>query len=213
MVGNLKSNQEIEVKLEIVDKQQVKVLHRYLQSLIEDKNKEKLQHIVMKAIYYDTEEGFYRQNKIAYRVRQENDCFVATYKQGKINAQGIFERIEVNKIVDSLEPDISVFAGEQIIWDKIKESKTKKFIPMIITDFVRECIVIPWRKSLIELALDEGFVQGGKHKAPICEVELELKSGNIEDLLSLKEILMEKFSVEVSLISKYKRGLLLLEEN
>lgn len=213
MVGNLKSNQEIEVKLEIVDKQQVKVLHRYLQSLIEDKNKEKLQHIVMKAIYYDTEEGFYRQNKIAYRVRQENDCFVATYKEGKINAQGIFERIEVNKIVDSLEPDISVFAGEQIIWEKIKESKTKKFIPMIITDFVRECIVIPWRKSLIELALDEGFVQGGKHKAPICEVELELKSGNIEDLLSLKEILMEKFSVEVSLISKYKRGLLLLEEN
>lgn len=213
MVGNLKSNQEIEVKLEIVDKQQVKVLHRYLQSLIEDKNKEKLQHIVMKAIYYDTEEGFYRQNKIAYRVRQENDCFVATYKEGKINAQGIFERIEVNKIVDSLEPDISVFAGEQIIWDKIKESKTKKFIPMIITDFVRECIVIPWRKSLIELALDEGFVQGGKHKAPICEVELELKSGNIEDLLSLKENLMEKFSVEVSLISKYKRGLLLLEEN
>lgn len=209
----MKSNQEIEVKLEIVDKQQVKVLHRYLQSLIEDKNKEKLQHIVMKAIYYDTEEGFYRQNKIAYRVRQENDCFVATYKQGKINAQGIFERIEVNKIVDSLEPDISVFAGEQIIWDKIKESKTKKFIPMIITDFVRECIVIPWRKSLVELALDEGFVQGGKHKAPICEVELELKSGNIEDLLSLKEILMEKFSVEVSLISKYKRGLLLLEEN
>lgn len=209
----MKSNQEIEVKLEIVNKQQVKVLHRYLQSLIEDKNKEKLQHIVMKAIYYDTEDGFYRQNKIAYRVRQENDCFVATYKQGKINAQGIFERIEVNKIVDSLEPDISVFAGEQIIWDKIKESKTKKFIPMIITDFVRECIVIPWRKSLIELALDEGFVQGGKHKAPICEVELELKSGNIEDLLSLKEILMEKFSVEVSLISKYKRGLLLLEEN
>lgn len=209
MVGNLKSNQEIEVKLEIVDKQQLEVLHRYLQSLIEDKNKHKLQRIVMKAIYYDTEDGFYRDNKIAYRVRQENDCFVATYKEGKINTEGVFERIEVNKIVDSLEPDISVFAGEQIVWNKIKESKTKKFIPMIITDFVRVCIVIPWRKSLIEIALDEGFVQGGKHKAPICEVELELKSGNIEDLLSLKENLIEKFSLKISLISKYKRGLLL----
>lgn len=213
MVGNLKSNQEIEVKLEIVDKQQVEVLHKYLQSLIKSEPKQELQHIVMKAIYYDTEDGFYRQNKIAYRIRQENDCFIATYKEGIINVQGVFKRIEVNKVVDSLEPDISVFAEEQDIWEKIKESKIKKFVPMIITDFVRECISISWRKSIIELAIDEGFVQGGRHKAPICEVELELKSGNIEDLLSLKENLIEKFSVKVSLISKYKRGLLLLEEN
>ena len=207
------NNQEIEVKMEIVDESQVEKIYKYLKKLNDNKSEQVLQHIVMKAIYYDTVDNFYRDKKIAYRVRQENDCFVATYKEGKIDAKGVFHRVEINKKVDSLEPDITVFAMEKEVWENIKISKEKKFIPVVITDFVRECISICSGESVIELALDRGFIQGNDKKAPICEVELELKSGKIEDLLSLKDCLKEKFILSESQISKYKRGLLLTEKS
>lgn len=202
------NNQEIEVKMEIKDEAQIENIRGFLQ---ENKD-QSWQRIDMKAIYYDTEDNFYQKHKIAYRVRCENDCIVATYKSGKVNSDGLFERVEINKKVTKLDADISVFADVDEVWNLIKETKDKKFMPIVITDFVRECMEINWLNSRVEIALDLGFVQGNKRKSPICEVEIELKSGRIEDLLSLKNELSEKFSLELSTVSKYKKGLILAEQ-
>lgn len=202
------NNQEIEVKMEIKNEAQIENIRGFLQE-----NKEQSwQRMDMKAIYYDTEDNFYQKHKIAYRVRCENDCIVATYKSGKVNSDGLFERVEINKKVTNLDADISVFADVDEVWNLIKETKDKKFMPIVITDFVRECMEINWLNSRVEIALDLGFVQGNKRKSPICEVEIELKSGRIEDLLSLKNELSEKFSLELSTVSKYKKGLILAEQ-
>ena len=202
------NNREVEIKMEIKDKAQVENIRKFLQ----ENEGQRPQSIVMKAIYYDTEEKFYQKHKIAYRVRQENNCFVATYKSGKVNTQGVFERVEINKKVTSLQADISVFSDVDEIWNLIKETKGKKFIPIVITDFVRECIDINWFASKLEIALDCGFVQGNERKSPIFEVEIELKSGRMEDLLSLKNELSEKFDLQISTVSKYKKGLILAEQ-
>ena len=202
------NNREVEIKMEIKDKAQVENIRKFLQ----ENEGQRPQSIVMKAIYYDTEEKFYQKHKIAYRVRQENNCFVATYKSGKVNTQGVFERVEINKKVTSLQADISVFSDVDEIWNLIKETKGKKFIPIVITDFVRECIDINWFASELEIALDCRFVQGNERKSPICEVEIELKSGRMEDLLSLKNELSEKFDLQISTVSKYKKGLILAEQ-
>jgi len=202
------NNREVEIKMEIKDKAQVENIRKFLQ----ENEGQRPQSIVMKAIYYDTEEKFYQKHKIAYRVRQENNCFVATYKSGKVNTQGVFERVEINKKVTSLQADISVFSDVGEIWNLTKETKGKKFIPIVITDFVRECIDINWFASKLEIALDCGFVQGNERKSPICEVEIELKSGRMEDLLSLKNELSEKFDLQISTVSKYKKGLILAEQ-
>lgn len=199
------NNREVEIKMEIKDKAQVENIRKFLQ----ENEGQRPQSIVMKAIYYDTEEKFYQKHKIAYRVRQENNCFVATYKSGKVNTQGVFERVEINKKVTKLTPDINVFAEDKNIWSLIKTTKDKKFLPIVITDFVRECIELTWLDSKLEVALDLGFVQGRENKAPICEVEIELKQGKIEDLLSLKDELIKKFGLQISAISKYKKGLIL----
>lgn len=202
------NNREIEVKMEIKDEAKIKNIREFLQ---ENKN-ESWQRIDMKAIYYDTEDNFYQNHKIAYRVRCENDCIVATYKSGKVNTEGVFERVEINRKVTELTPNINVFADAKNIWSLIKSTKNKKFVPIVVTDFVRECIEIIWLNSRIEVALDRGFVRGKEHKAPILEIELELKHGNMEDLLSLKNDLIKRFNLEISTISKYKKGLILAEQ-
>lgn len=210
VVGKLNNNQEIELKLEIIDEKESEEIYKYLQSINSNKSKQVIQHIKMKAIYYDTTDGFYERNRIAYRVRQENDCLVATYKEGKINEQGVFERLEINKNVNSLEPNIEIFSKEEKIWNKIKKSKDKTFVPVVITDFVRDCINLIWGKSVIELALDRGLIKAGDKQVPICELELELKKGDIKDLIELKQELEKMFKLQASTISKYKRGLILL---
>ena len=65
------NNREVEIKMEIKDKAQVENIRKFLQ----ENEGQRPQSIVMKAIYYDTEEKFYQKHKIAYRVRQEKQLF------------------------------------------------------------------------------------------------------------------------------------------
>lgn len=198
------SEQELEVKLELKDQAQIEEIkafvERYREGLWED--------IIMKAVYYDTTEGFLQARKMAYRVRQENDIFVATYKSGKINEQGVFERVEINRVVESIEPDINVFESTAI-WDTLKATQAATFVPVVITDFTRQCVLLSWQDTLMELAIDIGFVQGKEQREPLCEVEIELKAGSQEHLLALKTQLVKAFSLQPSLVSKYKKGLIL----
>ena len=204
-------NREIEIKLQINNPCEIDKIRQYLAKL-SNTNKgtiNKTEKIEMKAVYYDTESGFFRQHKIAYRIRQENKSIVATYKSGKVNKNGVFERIEVNRIVKTLNPDLSVFADEENIWEILKNVDNSRFEAIVITDFMRECIVLSWKNSQIEMALDLGKITGKNKNLPICEVELELKSGSEEDLLSLKDELIRKFNIEPSSVSKYHQGLIL----
>lgn len=198
------SEQELEVKLELKDQAQIENIKNFVECYREGFWEE----ILMKAIYYDTVDGFLQERKMAYRVRAENEIFVATYKSGKVNEQGIFERVEINRVVNTIEPDINVFASTAV-WDTLKDTQNATFVPVVITDFTRQCVLLRWHDTLMELAIDTGFVQGKERREPLCEVELELKAGQQEDLLALEKLLMAEFAVQPSLISKYKKGLIL----
>ena len=197
-------DKEIEVKLELSSEEQIGGIEEFLAPYCQGP----WQDVVMRAVYYDTEDSFFQQHRIAYRVRQEDDIFVATYKSGQINEHGAFERVEINKIVSTIEPDISVFA-QTAVWEQLVASKDAKFVPVVITDFKRHSAYINWGDSIMEVAIDLGFVQGKDKQAPIFELELELTAGEQSDLVELEMLLSERFEIKPSLISKYKKGLIL----
>ncbi len=199
---------EIEVKLQIGDASQTDCIESYIAELAESQNR-KIEKIVMKAVYYDTKDGFLRKERAAYRIRQENKSIVATYKRGIVNQNGISERVEVNKNVTSLKPNITVFKDSDTVWHRLQSLENIEFMPVIMTDFVRKCVQIEWRSSLVEIALDQGKIVANEKEIPICEVELELKSGDKSDLSSLTEELTKKFFLVPSNDSKYHRGLIL----
>jgi len=58
----------------------------------------------------------------------------------------------------------------------------------------------------IELALDQGEVVGGRRRTPICEVELELKSGDRAALFSLARRLSRAAPLHIAFDSKAARG-------
>lgn len=57
--GQLKANQEIEIKMEILDKSQVEYIEEYIQK----QSSKEFKKIQMKAIYYDTVDEFCKNKK------------------------------------------------------------------------------------------------------------------------------------------------------
>ena len=46
----------------------------------------------------------------------------------------------------------------------LKRFESVDLKPIVVTDFVRECAVIKWQNSQIEVALDQGIVWGKNNK-------------------------------------------------
>ncbi|VTN11801.1 Uncharacterized conserved protein [Raoultella terrigena] len=67
--------------------------------------------------------------------------------------------------------------------------------------------------SQIEIALDRGEVKAGEHQEAICELELELLSGNTADLLALARGLLDTGALRQGSLSKAARGYHLAQGN
>lgn len=60
--------------------------------------------------------------------------------------------------------------------------------------------------SVVEVALDIGQIVAGKHKRPICELELELKAGKVTALFEVAEQIAQSMAVLPFSASKVERG-------
>ena len=69
---------------------------------------------------------------------------------------------------------------------------------------------LEYKGARIELALDEGEARRGAQMRPICEVELELRSGSRADLFDLARDLSRAAPLRLSVLGKASQGQLLV---
>ncbi|MDD4378049.1 MAG: CYTH domain-containing protein [Eubacteriales bacterium] len=184
---------------------------KYLKT-IKDKDSDEV--INMKAIYYDTEDRDLFSSKIAFRVRQEGSKIVATVKWNGTSTDGLHEREEINVPVEDETffeaPTLSIFKESPIEDKLLNISKGKKIIPIMEMVFTRKQMRIDTGKSISEISVDTGEIITKNGNAPICEVEIELYSGDKEDMEKLGNDLADRYNLVPENTSKYKRGLDLL---
>src|SRR5438874_2171598 len=58
----------------------------------------------------------------------------------------------------------------------------------------------------IELTIDRGKLEAGRHSVPICEIELELKSGQSAELFNIARTLAKEIPLQLVVKSKAERG-------
>ena len=75
--------------------------------------------------------------------------------------------------------------------------------------FTRLAKTLELENCTVELALDKGVLLGGGQEAPLCEVEVELKSGSEEAALVFAKALAAEFGLVPEIGSKYRRALAL----
>lgn len=204
------ANTELEIKLAVPD-------HRLCAQILSDPDVQAIkipaEHRtkLFEAFYYDTSDFALHKAGIAYRLRREGEDWIATAKSDTGSGGALFSREELNEKALSPDPAVRYFNGTRL-GDRMAIVLGESNLQLLFsTKFERTTMLLKaGNASLVELAMDRGMIWGGSAGIPISEVELELKEGCIHDLLQLAGWVAEKFHLHPEPLSKYARGLSML---
>lgn len=154
--------------------------------------------------YYDTAELELHARLVAVRFRQKGGQWLCTVKTAEAANDGLAVRSEW---------EIATTPGH-FVFDHVDRPELRSFLesrqqalaPAFTTDFERQAWQVPFGDSLIELALDRGTIESCGRRAQICEIELELLSGKIEDIFALSRRLQQDIDLRPASASKAERG-------
>ena len=151
----------------------------------------------MQTTYYDTPGGDLAKRRFTLRRRMENTLSVCTLKTP---ADGLGRR-EFENIEDAL--------GELCRLSGITELPalfSKGLIPVCGAAFTRIAKTLVLEGCTVELALDKGILSGGGKQLPLCEIEVELKSGSREAALAYAQKLAKTYGLTPEAYSKFQRA-------
>lgn len=126
--------------------------------------------------YFDTPHQTLRKAGVSLRIREAGGKRVQTLKRG----EG-FAREEHEAALAANAPGLDLAAMAQLVPAEAQEG----LAPVFGVKVRRRQRQMQLDGAEIELALDEGEIQGGTAVKTICELELELKSGRPEALFEL----------------------------
>jgi triphosphatase len=158
--------------------------------------------------YFDNDNLALRKMDFGLRIRTKGLKYEQTIKTaGKVEA-GLHQRPEYNVNITERCLDLSLFPTN--IWPEntnVMELQTSLQV-LFSTNFSRHTWLIQLNESVIELALDSGYIctAPGQPSLVINEIEIELVSGSEQALFTLAEQLKEVVSMQPSNISKAARG-------
>lgn len=158
-------------------------------------------------VYFDTPDQVLRQHDIGLRIRRFDDVFVQTLKTAGRVVAGLHQRPEYNVEVNSTKPSLALHPVDAWPHDFDVVAVQQQIQPLFSTDFTRQQWLVAMPDgSQIELAFDHGEVSVDDKRSPICEVELELKSGQTDALFTLARELCVDGGMRLGNLSKAARG-------
>ncbi|OGT06638.1 MAG: hypothetical protein A2143_07160 [Gallionellales bacterium RBG_16_57_15] len=160
-------------------------------------------------IYYDTPKLELHKLEMALRLRRAGRQWLQTLKGGGSVKAGLHQRDEWEVPVSRAALDFS--SPQAAEWEAhLPLPLRKKLQPVFVTDFSRTSRMLEWQGAQIELCMDHGEVRTEQRSMPICELELELKSGEPAQLFELALALLEIVPFELEAVSKAEQGYRLL---
>ncbi|QLB12943.1 inorganic triphosphatase YgiF [Bisgaardia hudsonensis] len=164
-------------------------------------------NIFLENTYYDTQDLFFAHNKMGFRIRKENQIITQTLKTNGEILGGLHSRLEYNVTLSEFKPNLDKIKDIYPLHENLPKSP---LIAVFSTDFNRDFwLVEVGSDTEIEIALDKGKITSRELAQSICELEFELKKGNVESLLYFIRNLNFENGVRLSATSKAKYGYLL----
>ncbi|MBQ9761673.1 MAG: CYTH domain-containing protein [Oscillospiraceae bacterium] len=158
----------------------------------------------METTYFDTADFALSDRHITLRRRMENGEAVCTVKTptaglGRGEWECRCEDIEVG-ILELCK----LGAPKELLVLTVSGVK-----PICGAKFTRLAGLTEYQGATLEIALDAGILTGGGREIPLCEVEVELKSGDAEAAVAFGRSLVRDFGLETENKSKFRRALAL----
>ncbi|MEM5405987.1 CYTH domain-containing protein [Paraburkholderia unamae] len=174
--------------------------------------------IRLENIYFDTPALALARAKSALRLRRAPEGWLQTFKTVGVAQNGLHARHEWEMPVagEALEIDRLLHECDEAGVSTALSAAAANLIPLFRTDFQRTLWTLEVHGAQVEAAIDQGEViadvNGETRRAPICELELELKSGDEAALHTLAGELAQALpGLAPDDISKAQRGYKLRE--
>jgi triphosphatase len=178
--------------------------------------------------YFDTADMRMTRMKTSLRMREEGKERVATIKLGDRSRDGLHQRLEWSVTLgeedwpdtEDCQLDITWFL-KNAVSDGDPDEKLREILQQLQNQplqeicqarFARTTFDVGYGDTLMELALDEGELRANDRTEPINEMELELREGDVRDLMDLGEELKARFQLVPEPLSKYARCLALIQQ-
>ncbi len=189
--------QEFELKFAATEKKQAAVLAAY----------GPWRTIRMETTYFDTPDGALSARHITLRLRKENGETVCTVKTPLPDGS----RGEWECLCDDISAGIAQLcrmgAPKQIA------ILTEGGVEAVCgARFTRQACDLHLNGTDAELALDAGVLLGGGREIPLCEIEVELKSGSRSRVQQFAAELADAYRLLPESKSKFRRAMALAEE-
>lgn len=162
----------------------------------------------LQAVYVDTADQRLAVARMALRLRREGPRWVQTLKAG-----GALEMARLEHNVDLGEGDADPAV------DPCRHAGTEvgaRLLALLAdgaplqaryrTDILRLHRVVETGAASIELAFDEGAVEAGTERWPVCELELELQRGDVGALFAEAQRWVDRHGLWLDVRSKAERG-------
>lgn len=158
----------------------------------------------METTYFDTPSFALSDRKITLRRRLENGVSVCTVKT-PVSTYGRGEwDCRMENIEEAIPELCKLGASEELL------ALTEEGLRAVCgARFDRQAGTLSFGDSQLELALDRGILFGGGREIPLCEIEVELKSGVPEDAVTFAMALAHRFGLQPEHLSKFRRSLAL----
>lgn len=165
-----------------------------------------LRQIRMQTTYYDTPDAALSKRKMTLRLRKENDITVCTLKTPLPDGSRGEWECPASDIHSGIRALCALGAPEELL-----RLTANGLNAVCGARFTRLAAEVPTADGFAELALDRGVLLGGGRELPLCEVEVELKSGSDAACLAFGMQLAKTYSLTEEPYSKFRRALALAQ--
>ena len=175
--------------------------------------------------YYDTVDRKLSIRGGSVRVRKysnddDEDSYEHTVKFGGKVDNGLHQRYEWNYVtgsrkfrIDEFKKAVAESGDPADLLDEVLDGINEdELVPLAQTNFQRTTYMFGYGDSLIEACFDCGTIEAGNKSEDICELELELESGDVVDLKDIADYILENTDAVPFDESKFKRCLRLIDE-
>jgi inorganic triphosphatase YgiF len=157
----------------------------------------------LRSVYFDTPTRALRSEGVSLRVRHIGSKRLQGLKSA--DSQRALTREESEQEIAGYAPDLELAQGTElgaVLTNEVQDHLR----PVFETQVERTVVPLHREDSEIELAIDRGEIRAGKRYEPISEIEIELKSGRLADLVQLAKRLGDQYELRYGPRSKAERG-------
>lgn len=200
-MAKLAETAEIELKIRLASENVAK-MQAWLNSLPNAAHHQ----VILGNTYYDTPDRFFAHEQMGLRVRTENTRYEMTLKTAGKVVDGVHIRPEYNLPLNGPRPDFAQLNAHFQLGFENATQINAELLPTFSTDFTRHIWLVRYQQSQIEIALDQGNIRNTLGECEICELEFELKTGQLKDILALIAQMPVMQGIWFSDLSKAQRG-------